>query len=108
MKADGDAEQRYQAIGHMPSGSKLLEAVCATSVPTVVVLLAGHSIELSHAKAHCDAILFALLPSQFGGDAIADTLLGTHSPAGRLPVTFYDHSIMRSHDPLDMSLRSGS
>jgi beta-glucosidase-like glycosyl hydrolase len=86
----------------------LLQAVCASGTPTVVVVIAGHSIELSHAKAHCDSILFALLPSQFGGDAIVDTLLGKHSPAGRLPVTFYDHSIMDTRDPLDMALRSGS
>ena len=84
----------------------LLQAVCATGVPTVVVLIAGHSIELSHAKAQCDSILYALLPSEFGGDAIVDTLLGKHSPAGRLPVTFYDHSIMIARDPVDMKLRT--
>lgn len=82
--------------------------MCASGTPTVVVLIAGHSIELSHAKSACDSILFALLPSEFGGDAIVDTLLGKFSPAGRLPVTFYDHSIMKTRDAVDMKLRTGS
>lgn len=86
----------------------VLQAVCASGTPTVVILIAGHSIELSHAKSACDSILFALLPSEFGGDAIVDTLLGKYSPAGRLPVTFYDHSIMKTRDPVDMKLRTGS
>lgn len=86
----------------------LLESICATNVPTVVVAIAGHSLELSHAKEHCDAILFAFLPSQFGGDAIIDTLLGVYSPAGRLPVTFYTKDILKERDPVDMSLRGGS
>lgn len=87
---------------------QLLEAVCATGIPTVVIVIAGHSIELSYAKSHCGAILMAFLPSQFGGDAIVDTILGVHSPAGRLPVTFYSRSIMLERDPVDMSLRGGS
>jgi hypothetical protein len=37
-----------------------------------------------------------------------DTLLGKYSPAGRLPVTFYDHTIMKTRDPVDMKLRTGS
>lgn len=86
----------------------LLESVCATKVPTVVVVIAGHSLELSHAKEKCGAILFAFLPSQFGGDAIIDTLLGVYSPAGRLPVTFYSKDIMKERNPVDMSLRGGS
>merc|ERR1712178_1614 len=81
---------------------------CSTKTPTVVVVIAGHSIELSHAKSHCSAIVFAFLPSQFGGDAIIDTILGVHSPAGRLPVTFYTRDILRERDPTDMSLRGGS
>lgn len=87
---------------------ELLEAVCAAGTPTVVVVIAGHSIDLEYAQANCTAILFAFLPSQAGGDAVVDILLGDEAPAGRLPVTFYGPEILHERDPLDVSLRGGS
>ena len=88
---------------------ELLEAVCATGTPTVVVMIAGYGIYLGYAKAHCDAILFAFLPSQSGGQAIADTVLGLSAPAGRLLVTFYSRDILRERpDSAELDLRAGS
>jgi hypothetical protein len=89
---------------------QLVKELCGCGKPVVLVLIAGHSIDLTEAKRSCSAILFAFLPSQFGGDAIVDVLLGQYSPAGRLPVTFYDSSInVRSNfNPTDMSLRAGA
>jgi|EP01047_Picozoa_sp_COSAG01_P032090 beta-glucosidase len=89
---------------------QLVDAVCNTGKPVVVVVVAGHSIDLTVAKRACGAILFAFLPSQFGGDAIADVLLGQYSPAGRLPITFYDSSVnVRSNfNPVNMALRHGN
>ena len=87
---------RFLRNGLEYSQVELIEAVCSTNTPNkpvVLVVIAGHSIDLTVAKQHCGAILFAFLPSQFGGDAIAEVLLGGYSPAGRLPVTFYDRSI---------------
>lgn len=82
--------------------------MCAVGTPTVVVVIAGYSIDLEYAKANCAAILFAFLPSQAGGDAVVDILLGDAAPAGRLPVTFYGRAILKERDPLDVSLRGGS
>ena len=89
---------------------QLVKAVCGSGKPVVLIVVAGHSIDLTVAKRDCGAILFAFLPSQFGGDAIADVLLGHYSPAGRLPVTFYDSSVnVRSNfNPEDMALRHGN
>ena len=73
-----------------------------------MVVIAGYSIDLEYAKEKCTAILFAFLPSQSGGAAIVDTVLGFHAPGGRLPVTFYSREILTERDPLDVSLRGGS
>jgi beta-glucosidase len=67
---------------------KLLEAVCATGKPVVLVLQAGRPYNLSYAAAHCKAILVNWLPGEEGGPATADVLFGAYNPAGRLPMTF--------------------
>jgi beta-glucosidase len=68
---------------------QLLEAVAATRKPLVVVLMNGSALAVNWAKDHAAAILEAWYPGESGGTAIAETLLGTNNPAGRLPVTFY-------------------
>ena len=87
---------------------ELIRAVCGSGKPVVLVVIAGHSIDLTVAKEACGAIIFAFLPSQFGGDALADVILGDYSPAGRLPVTFYGSDLQDWFDPTDMSLRQGN
>jgi len=70
---------------------KLLEAVCATGKPVVLVLQSGRPYDLSFAEANCAAILVNWLPGQEGGPATADILFGDYNPAGRLPMTFPRH-----------------
>ena len=67
---------------------KLLEAVCETGKPVILVLQVGRPYDLSYASAHCKAILVNWLPGQEGGPATADVLFGDYNPAGRLPMTF--------------------
>jgi beta-glucosidase len=67
---------------------KLLEAVCETGKPVILILQAGRPYNLSYAAAHCKAILVNWLPGQEGGPAAADVLFGDYNPAGRLPMTF--------------------
>jgi beta-glucosidase len=69
---------------------ELLKALTQAGKPLVVVLLNGSALSVSYAKEHANAILEAWYPGEFGGAAIADTLLGINNPAGRLPITFYD------------------
>ncbi|MDR0395197.1 MAG: glycoside hydrolase family 3 C-terminal domain-containing protein [Tannerella sp.] len=67
---------------------KLLEAVCKTGKPVVLILQAGRPFNLTYAAGNCDAILVNWLPGQEGGYATADVLFGDYNPAGRLPMTF--------------------
>jgi beta-glucosidase len=67
---------------------RLLEAICATGKPVILVLQAGRPYDLSYAAGHCNAILVNWLPGQEGGPATADVLFGAYNPAGRLPMTF--------------------
>lgn len=67
---------------------KLLEAVCKTGKPVILVLQAGRPYNLSFAAENCQAVLVNWLPGQEGGHATADVLFGDYTPAGRLPMTF--------------------
>lgn len=69
----------------------LLEAVCETGKPVVLVLQAGRPYNLSYAAEHCAAILVNWLPGQEGGLATADVIFGDYNPAGRLSMTFPRH-----------------
>ncbi len=70
---------------------KLLQAVCETGKPVVLVLQIGRPYNLTYASKHCQAILVNWLPGQEGGPATADVLFGNYNPAGRLPMTFPRH-----------------
>ncbi|HEY4358025.1 MAG TPA: glycoside hydrolase family 3 C-terminal domain-containing protein, partial [Acidobacteriaceae bacterium] len=67
----------------------MLKQAAATGKPMVVVLLNGSALAVNWAQEHANAVLEAWYPGEYGGKAIAETLLGTNNPAGRLPVTFY-------------------
>lgn len=67
---------------------KLVEAVHATGKPVVVVLINGAPLTINWIKDHVPAILEAWYPGQAAGTAVAEALLGTINPGGKLPVTF--------------------
>ena len=69
---------------------RLLEAVSATGKPVVLILTSGSALAVNWARAHVPAILQAWYPGESGGAAVAGALAGDFSPAGRLPVTFYE------------------
>jgi beta-glucosidase len=66
----------------------LLEAVAATGKPVVMVLQNGRPLTIPWAAEHIPAILEAWYPGEFGGQAIAETLLGINNPGGKLTITF--------------------
>ncbi|MER5178150.1 glycoside hydrolase family 3 N-terminal domain-containing protein [Streptomyces sp. NPDC002896] len=65
----------------------LLDGVTATGTPTVVVLIQGRPHAVPEAADRAAALLTAWYPGPWGGEAIAQILLGRAEPTGRLPVS---------------------
>ncbi|WP_412516835.1 glycoside hydrolase family 3 C-terminal domain-containing protein [Actinomadura madurae] len=65
---------------------ELVSAVAAANPRTIVVVNAGAPV-LMPWRDEVAAVLWAWLPGQEGGDAIADVLTGAAEPGGRLPTT---------------------
>ncbi|KUO18075.1 hypothetical protein AQJ91_27145 [Streptomyces dysideae] len=66
---------------------ELVRRVCAANPRTVLVVNAGAPVLMPWADLPA-ALLWAWLPGQEGGDALADILTGLAEPGGRLPTTF--------------------
>ncbi|MFV2174884.1 glycoside hydrolase family 3 C-terminal domain-containing protein [Actinomadura sp. LOL_016] len=65
----------------------LLRRVAAACPRVVVVLANGGVVSVAEWQDAAGAVLEGWLPGQAGGSAIADLLLGAHSPSGRLTET---------------------
>ena len=65
----------------------LLDAVCATGVPVVVVLLGSQPQPVLAEDGGPAAVVHAYQPGSVGGSAVADILFGMENPSGRVPIT---------------------
>jgi beta-glucosidase len=90
VMADGFSGGDRTSLDLPAPQQKLLERVQATGKPVVLVLMNGSALSVNWADQHLPAIIEAWYPGEEGGTAIAGLLAGDFSPAGRLPVTFYD------------------
>ena len=84
---------------------KLAEAIEATGKPVVLILVEGRPRIINRIADGAQAILMAYNPSNEGGTAIADVLLGDYNPGGKLPFTYprtpnsyitYDHKLFET------------
>ena len=79
----------------------LIDAVLQVGKPTIIVTLAGSSIDLSEYEDKVNALLLGWYPGEMGGKAITDILFGEVSPSGKLPVTFYKNSALSEMPPFE-------
>lgn len=66
---------------------ELLDALVATGVPVVLVLLTGRPYALGRWNGRLGAVVQAFFPGEEGGPAVAGVLSGRVNPSGRLPVS---------------------
>ena len=103
----GDLEDMF-----LPQGQYDLIAELDRRGATIVgVMTAGRPRNIRDVEPLMDAILYAALPGDFGGEAIASILAGEANPSAKLPFTFPRHPsahICFDHRPIDaMSIAAG-
>jgi len=85
----------------------LISQLAAIGAPMVVVTFGGG--QLDHTPIFDNAgvcsVIWAGYPSQDGGPALLDVLLGVQSIAGRLPITQYPASYVNETNIFDIALR---
>jgi len=89
VNADGFAGGDRTSLNLPAPQEKLLQRIQALGKPTVLVLMNGSALAVKWADQNVPAIVEAWYPGGPGGTAVAALLAGDFSPAGRLPVTFY-------------------
>ncbi|TDN36019.1 beta-glucosidase [Hymenobacter sp. UV11] len=68
--------------------TQLAQRLAAAGKPVVLVLTEGRPRVISRFEPGMKAVVQAYLPSNFGGDALADLLFGDLNPSGKLPYTY--------------------
>lgn len=86
-RMSGEAQSRT-AIDIPAPQQELATAVLATGKPVVLLLSSGRALALKGAARDAHAIVVNWFLGGEAGNALADVLLGDHSPSGRLPVSF--------------------
>jgi beta-glucosidase len=73
----------------LPFGQdQLIQAVSQANPHTIVTITAGGNVDMHRWLDDVPVLLHNWYPGQEGGRAMADILLGEHSPEGHLPVSF--------------------
>ncbi len=82
-------EGRDRALLSLPEAQEeLLEELIELGKPIVLVLVNGRPLNIEKFVDKVNAIIEAWFPGEEGGNAIADILLGSYCPGGKLPITW--------------------
>ncbi|WP_239063669.1 glycoside hydrolase family 3 N-terminal domain-containing protein [Bacteroides sp. 51] len=85
-KTCGENSDRYELT--LPGRQQeLVEAVAATGVPTIVILVNGRPLSTEWIAENMPCLIEAWEPGMAGGQAIAEILYGKVNPSGKLPIT---------------------
>ncbi len=85
---DFETEASDRADLDLPFGQgELIDKVLAVNPNTVVVMIAGAPFDIQKIKAQSSALVWSWFNGSEGGNALADVLLGTINPSGKLPWT---------------------
>ncbi len=73
-----------------------VERLTETGIPVVLVLVENRPLLVNKIADKVDAVVLAYQPGDYGGQALANVLLGEVSPSGKLPFTYprYNHSLL--------------
>ena len=87
--ASDSGEASSRSVLDLPGSQlALVQAIAATGKPYVVVMMNGRPLTIPWLADNAPALLEAWYPGTEGGNAVADVLLGTVDPGGKLPMTF--------------------
>ncbi len=89
LPASGTVGEGYDVTDPVPPGVQqdLVRAVLQAGRPVIVVFLNGRPYSVPWMQQQVPAIIEAFYPGQQQGYAVADVLLGTVNPSGRLAIT---------------------
>jgi len=87
-----EGEFQDRAILSLPGHQEeLINQIATNNKQTIVILIGGSAITMQKWRRNVPAIIYAWYSGDEGGNAIADTIFGDYTPAGRLPITFPQH-----------------
>ncbi len=73
------------SLGLLPEDQALIHAISSTHKKVVVAIMAGSAVLMNAWQEDVSSILLLWYPGMEGGHALADVLLGTVNPSGKLP-----------------------
>jgi beta-glucosidase len=85
---DFETEASDRANLNLPFGQvELIEKVLEVNPNTIVVIIAGAPFDINSIKEKSNALVWSWFNGSEGGKALADVILGTVNPSGKLPWT---------------------
>jgi beta-glucosidase len=84
-----EGEFRDRASLALPGHQEeMIRRVAASGTPVIVLLVGGSAVTITSWIDEVQGVIDLWYPGEEGGRAVADVLLGSYNPAGRLPITF--------------------